>query len=87
MSKLPFRHIGERFELKGLIYEVQVSNAGCRGCSFLYEEECECVMTDRERQVAGACASVFRPDSVIVIFKQIGERPSGCRPVFFRQSD
>ena len=75
MSKLPFKHIGERFELAGLIYEVQESDVGCDGCSFLYEEECECVMTDRERQVAGMCASVFRPDDAFVIFKYVGEVP------------
>jgi len=75
MSNLPFKHIGERFELAGLVYEVQESDVGCDGCSFLYEEECECVMTDRERQVAGMCASVFRPDDAFVIFKQVSEVP------------
>ncbi len=75
MSKLPFRAVGERFELAGLIYEVEETDIGCRGCSFLYEEECECVMTERERQVAGACSHVFRPDDTFVIFKYIGEVP------------
>jgi hypothetical protein len=75
MTNKPFRAVGERFELAGLIYEVEETDIVCRGCSFLYEEECECVMTDREREVAGMCASVFRPDDTFVIFKYIGEVP------------
>lgn len=75
MDKLPFRHIGERFELKGLIYEVQESGAGCRGCSFLYEEECVCTLSINESNVVGYCSSLRRPDNKDVIFKYIGEVP------------
>lgn len=73
--KLPIKAIGERFELAGLIYEVQESEAWCRGCSFLYEEECECTLSINESNVVGNCSSLRRPDNKDVIFKHIGEVP------------
>ncbi|MBR7052586.1 MAG: hypothetical protein IKI44_06335 [Bacteroidaceae bacterium] len=73
--KLPIKAIGERFELAGLIYEVQESEAGCGGCGFFYEEECECTLTPGEYDLVGYCGSVLRRDDKNVIFKYIGEVP------------
>ena len=73
--KLPFRHIGERFELAGLIYEVEETDIGCGGCCFFYKEECERTLSTNEHDVVGYCGSVLRQDDKNVIFKYIGEVP------------
>ena len=68
MTNKPFRAVGERFELAGLIYEI-----GCGGCGFFYKEECECTLTINEYNKVGYCGSVLRRDDKNVIFKYIGE--------------
>ena len=73
MSKKPFRSVGERFELAGLIYEVEETDIGCGGCCFFYKEECECTLTITEYNKVGYCGSVLRQDDKNVIFKYIGE--------------
>lgn len=73
MGKLPFRAVGERFELKGLIYEVEESGIGCEGCSFLYKDECVCTMTWDDRKLTSHCTAWYRKDHKNVIFKQVGE--------------
>lgn len=75
MSNTRYKGIGERFELKGLIYEVEESGIGCEGCSFFYKDECECTLSIKESNEVGYCASARRPDGKDVIFKYIGEVP------------
>lgn len=75
MTNKPFRAVGERFELAGLIYEVEETDIGCGGCGFFYEEERECTLTPGEYNKVGYCGSVLRRDDKNVIFKYIGEVP------------
>lgn len=75
MSKLQFRAVGERFELAGLIYEVEETDIGCDGCGFFYEEEYECTLTINEYNKVGYCSRLLRRDDKNVIFRQVGEVP------------
>ena len=63
--------VGSRFEVDGIIYEVQLTES-CRGCACFIEGEGEC--TDSRSYRFGMCCSGQRSDGNDVRFVQVGER-------------
>lgn len=63
-------HIGERFEVCKIIYEVR-EGLSCEGCSLYIKDENVC--TDENTNKFERCSSVNRTDNRNVIFVEIGE--------------
>lgn len=64
-------HIGERFEVCKIIYEVREGGFSCEGCSLYIKDENVC--TGEYKTEFEGCGSANRTDHRNVIFVQIGE--------------
>lgn len=69
---LPMSHIGERFKMDGVLYEVveAVTDDPCEGCSLQNEKGLVC---RGDVSVTGFCYGGMRRDDKQVVFKEVSE--------------
>ena len=68
MSKLP--KDGDLFVYDGLIIEAKESGRTCKGCYFMYEEECVCTLNQIDGVLPRCCDPFNNKD---IIYKYVRE--------------